>query len=738
MNLKFLKTKKTFAKTLLVSYVSIALICTVVLGMITLRYESFVRQENEKLNQYLFTAVSQSVNETLSDIRSLKVKIFESNAFHWIEDNQSNHRFWTAETSLEGVNLLKEYDESERIEISFVYLKLADEVVSRHGIINSEMFYTMYFSESGISYEDWLSILNENIVESYINLSYRSEFGMKEGIALVSPLLGEDAVSVIVADRNHFLYHGQQEKFDDVFNVYIYGSSDRLMISENNTGEKEIPYTRDDLDRMLKEDKTAIFNVSSPGPSREWTVATVMPEKVFAKKIVFMRAMAALFAGVFLVVLALLIRFFIRRNTEHIKRMKSILNAETTANEYQELYHSVEQIMSENLSLQRDSDKKDEQLWRIFLSRVVKGDGGAFGEGNYEEKFSSPYFALLTFHLEDIGTLFPDAPDMPLSERKQYLQLIIGNIFEEKFSESSAIGYVTSVDGLPVCLLNLSENNDGALQQVKAVADECTAFINKHFGLELTYVLSDIYDEIQSVSQGYIRTLETLEYKRHFGVQDSMLCREVSFDFSEEYLFTFEREAQLIRAIRNGQCDEAHHMIDQIFRFLENKRTFSSEYIRCIVRDMMCAIMKATGSNIQQELQFSQFVMTKPLSEMHQLLQKHLSDLCMGSSGRGSDADKANGELVQKVSQYVIDNYCDSSLNVASIGAHFDMAPYYLSRIFKESMGISLVDFLNSYRIKEAKKLMENSELPGKVIAEKVGFNHVRTFYRLFKKHIDE
>ena len=42
------------------------------------------------------------------------------------------------------------------------------------------------------------------------------------------------------------------------------------------------------------------------------------------------------------------------------------------------------------------------------------------------------------------------------------------------------------------------------------------------------------------------------------------------------------------------------------------------------------------------------------------------------------------------------------------------------------------------YRIQKAKELMENSNLSGKAIAQEVGFNHVRSFYRLLKKHIGD
>ena len=69
------KSKKSIAKTLLRSYVAVILVCTVVISIIAVRYESIIREESSNLSQYLFSSVSKSVNWALDDIQTLNAQI---------------------------------------------------------------------------------------------------------------------------------------------------------------------------------------------------------------------------------------------------------------------------------------------------------------------------------------------------------------------------------------------------------------------------------------------------------------------------------------------------------------------------------------------------------------------------------------------------------------------------------------------------------------------------------------
>ncbi|MGL5699709.1 MAG: helix-turn-helix transcriptional regulator, partial [Kluyvera sp.] len=56
-------------------------------------------------------------------------------------------------------------------------------------------------------------------------------------------------------------------------------------------------------------------------------------------------------------------------------------------------------------------------------------------------------------------------------------------------------------------------------------------------------------------------------------------------------------------------------------------------------------------------------------------------------------------------------------------------------RFFKKNTGMTLVRFLHDYRLNQAKWLLLNEEIPVSEIAERVGFNSVKTFHHVFKQN---
>ena len=58
----------------------------------------------------------------------------------------------------------------------------------------------------------------------------------------------------------------------------------------------------------------------------------------------------------------------------------------------------------------------------------------------------------------------------------------------------------------------------------------------------------------------------------------------------------------------------------------------------------------------------------------------------------------------------------------------------YFSKIFKESTGLTFIEYLNNVRIKEAQKLLATTKLSINEIGERAGFHSNTHFCRIFKK----
>ena len=89
-------------------------------------------------------------------------------------------------------------------------------------------------------------------------------------------------------------------------------------------------------------------------------------------------------------------------------------------------------------------------------------------------------------------------------------------------------------------------------------------------------------------------------------------------------------------------------------------------------------------------------------------------------------------DTIHKVLQYIKENYM-KKITLEDISEHVYLSRAYLSRIFKEEMDISLVNYINKIRVEKSKILLRDHSLSLAGIANLVGFDDQSYFSKVFK-----
>ncbi|MBU2972573.1 AraC family transcriptional regulator [Pseudoalteromonas sp. C2R02] len=82
--------------------------------------------------------------------------------------------------------------------------------------------------------------------------------------------------------------------------------------------------------------------------------------------------------------------------------------------------------------------------------------------------------------------------------------------------------------------------------------------------------------------------------------------------------------------------------------------------------------------------------------------------------------------------------YLDASLSLQKLAKHINTSPNYISQTLNETLGANFFDYINQYRINEAKKQLKETKNTVLDIAMNVGFNAKSSFYTAFKKEIQQ
>ena len=79
-----------------------------------------------------------------------------------------------------------------------------------------------------------------------------------------------------------------------------------------------------------------------------------------------------------------------------------------------------------------------------------------------------------------------------------------------------------------------------------------------------------------------------------------------------------------------------------------------------------------------------------------------------------------------------------SDLSVKDLADLFYVSPTYLARLFKKEVNSSIVEYINTQKIKRSTFLLKDSNLPIHQISQIVGISDFNYFSRLFKKHMNK
>lgn len=89
---------------------------------------------------------------------------------------------------------------------------------------------------------------------------------------------------------------------------------------------------------------------------------------------------------------------------------------------------------------------------------------------------------------------------------------------------------------------------------------------------------------------------------------------------------------------------------------------------------------------------------------------------------------------LEKIKEWIRINI-HNDISVASIAEKFNYNKTYLSRLFKQKTGMSLLEYLHYMKIRKAKQLLATTSYSIKEISYSVGIQDEKYFMRLFKKH---
>ena len=297
----------------------------------------------------------------------------------------------------------------------------------------------------------------------------------------------------------------------------------------------------------------------------------------------------------------------------------------------------------------------------------------------------------------------------------------------EQYSGNDFILELTDAGPDIAAIANWSSGMDEPQVFLENAIEETQKSIMNSFSHSVLAGLGGVHQGPEGIFFSGIEAREALNYPDENNRQNITSYQDVKF-LGTGYQYPLEIEQKLINTIRIGDIDGSLALFQQIIREFFPKGTF----IKMFAIDMLGTFVRGRLSDHDPPLEGELLNLEQTLPRDYpQRMETLLREICMAN--RRILEEKIPPQLGEKIKEYINDNFRNPDLNVSITAYHFDLTPSYFSKIFRETTGLNMLEYITALRIEEAKKLI----LAGNSVNEtalRCGYRESATFIRIFRK----
>jgi two-component system response regulator YesN len=235
----------------------------------------------------------------------------------------------------------------------------------------------------------------------------------------------------------------------------------------------------------------------------------------------------------------------------------------------------------------------------------------------------------------------------------------------------------------------------------------------------------------REISQQQARLSEEIQARK--VLEDALKIME---DISVQGNF-LEKERELIALVRRGDRRGALKALDELLADILQNYSDSGDFkVRTL--ELLVILSRAAvegGAKVKTLLD----IKSQYISEFSKL--KNIEEICywisqaieqfMACIEEGKDVH--NLHVVQKAGEYLHTHFREK-INIQDVARAVYLSPCHLSKVFKQELGCTIMEFLTKIRIEEAKRMLRDPQYSVIQVANALGFKDPGYFTKVFKR----
>lgn len=363
--------------------------------------------------------------------------------------------------------------------------------------------------------------------------------------------------------------------------------------------------------------------------------------------------------------------------------------------------------------------KKELTLLKAMEGTFSEADKEIFQEiGDFSD---DKEFVVGVLRIEEVGEEIWDLSDF-----------IVQNVFEELCNAVGQCYFQEMVQGKYIFIVSAMGENAELYEELRKGLEFC----KEYYQIVLTVGYSNRHKNLAQMQEAYREALDALRHGFLVGLGEIVPYGEIQ---ERKNRYQSEREDKIYRILLDCIREEKNGVDD----FLENMM-----YIYQIDADVSVDIaffFKNKVSGALEKLMKMYKMDVVKCSEIMKCIQKTATfeefreqlSLCileLREVYRSEVRITSKKELCKRAKSFIDENYADDQLSVNSLGEQIGIQAAYLSKIFKEEYGVSILNYIATVRISHAKRIMLEEGKTVQEVTKRTGFLSTQVFTRTFKK----
>jgi len=724
-----------------------SLILLILLGSgIFLNYISVnaIKKETVVSKKYFLMAVNNEITNVLEQAQQMYNTIYFNRYFLSLQDVSSLSA--DAQYTIYSFNSELKASGLNTTGLKYIiYYPMLDIVLSEHGGLDSQTFYDFYLKKEKLSYEGYRGLLQNESKDRFFLVND----GEYQAICYTrsTPVMGSrDRANIIILLPEEQIKGILERYFSYNINAIAIKDKQRNILLLHNLSDQTViqEFLSDEHEGSLFElhDHNGLIAAYMGPLLPGWECYLFSYTSDFWHQSMTMNrlSVAVIVTGMMFCILGVsisLYRSYVPVRTLVGKVHDIVPSTRNMGNEYQ--------AFEQALTYMHDETREKSQLIRLANERLLEDltlrllRGQTDGEEDY---------ALM----EQFFAFFPDEYFVQAAVRYKPSKDFDMEYLHQKFIEETvsrvAAGQILGIrDGKCTILLqNLPEGNlEEDIEAFIFSLTQAAESLRTGYGVDCIMTVNSTPVTYDSLGLSYRQTVKALEYKKLMNT-DEMIANQLLASFSTRaYYFPLNIEYELNKQIHQGNFEEARKQLNVLFYINFHQEPLHLYMTRCLLYDIIGTLVKALDAGNTREIKLLEDIdidlksndeasLRRVQSEIEQVM-RIICEQYGREGNKNAAVSKAKLNQAEQVKKYINENIGNLALNQASIAASFDISASQLFRIFKETEGISIVEYIQRLRIAKAKELLSNTEKTIDEIAVECGYSGAKTLTRLYKKY---